>query len=148
MNSAPLELNFALFNEIAKIYQLSSAVMNAKLPDSFLKSHFGVLNHLMKVQDGRTPLELARAFQVPKTTMTHTLSGLEKHSLVGFCSHPKDGRSKCVWITDAGPCFVGQAVFNMAPELTKNLSHLSADHVSSLVNNLAHIRKLLDQGWG
>ena len=148
MNSAPLALSFSLFNEIAKIYQLSSAVMNAKLPDGFLTSHFGVLNHLMNVHDGRTPLELTRAFQVPKTTMTHILSGLEKHSLVGFRSHPKDGRSKCVWITDAGRDFIGQAFFDLAPEVTKALSHLSADHVSALVNDLAHIRKLLDEGRG
>ena len=146
MSSAPLELSFSLFNEIAKIYQLSSAVMNAKLPDGFLTSHFGVLNHLMNVHDGRTPLKLARAFQVPKTTMTHTLSGLEKHILVGFRSHPTDGRSKCVWITDAGRGFVGQAIFNMAPELTKTLAHLSTDNVSALVDDLAHIRKLLDEG--
>ena len=148
MNNAPLALSFLLFNEIYKIYQLSSAAMNAKLPDGFLTSHFGVLNHLINVQDGRTPLELARAFEVPKTTMTHTLSGLKKQSLVGFGPHPKDGRSKCVWITDAGRGFVGQAVFNIAPELTKILSHLSADHVSALVNDLAHIRKLLDEARG
>lgn len=148
MDSAPLALSFSLFNEIAKIDQLSRAAMNAKLPDGFLTSHFGVLNHLMNVHDGRTPLELARAFQVPKTTMTHTLSGLIKHSLVGFSSHPKDGRSKCVWITDAGRGFIGQAVFNVGPEVTKTLSHLSADHVSALVNDLAHIRKLLDADRG
>lgn len=148
MNNAPLALSFLLFNEIYKIYQLSSAAMNAKLPDGFLTSHFGVLNHLINVHDGRTPLELARAFQVPKTTMTHTLTGLEKHSLVGFAPHPKDGRSKCVWITDAGRGFVGQAIFNMAPELTKTLAHLSTDNVSALVDDLAHIRKLLDEGRG
>ena len=118
--------------------------MNAKLPDGFLTSHFGVLNHLINVHNGRTPLELARALQVPKTTMTHTLSGLKKHSLIGFGSHPKDGRSKYVWITDAGRDFVGQAVFKVAPEVTKTLSHLSADHVSALFNDLAQIRKLLD----
>ena len=77
MDSAPLALSFSLFNEIAKIDQLSRAAMNAKLPDGFLTSHFGVLNHLMNVHDRRTPLELARAFDVPKTTMTHTLSGLK-----------------------------------------------------------------------
>ena len=145
MSNVPLALSFLLFNEIAKIDQLARAAMNAKLPNGFLTSHFGVLNHLMNVQDGRTPLELARAFQVPKTTMTHTLFGLEKHSLVGFRSHPKDGRSKCVWIKDAGRDFIGQAFFDLAPEVTETLSHLSADRVSALVNDLAHIRKLLDE---
>ncbi len=148
MNNAPLALSFLLFNEIYKIYQLSSAAMNAKLPDGFLTSHFGVLNHLINVHDGRTPLELARAFQVPKTTLSHTLAGLKENNLIDFRSNPKDGRSKCVWITDAGRGFVGQAVFNMAPELTKTLAHLSTDNVSALVDDLAHIRKLLDADRG
>ena len=148
MNNAPLALSFGLFNEIAKIDQLARTAMNAKLPDGFLSSHFGVLNHLMNVQDGRTPLELTRVFQVPKTTMTHTLSGLKKHSLVGFRPNPKDGRSKCVWITDAGRDFRGQAIFDLAPEVTKTLSHLSAFHVSALFNDLAQIRKSLDEARG
>jgi len=148
LNNAPLALSFGLFNEIAKIDQLARTAMNAKLPDGFLSSHFGVLNHLMNVQDGRTPLELTRVFQVPKTTMTHTLSGLKKHSLVGFRPNPKDGRSKCVWITDAGRDFRGQAIFDLAPEVTKTLSHLSACHVSALFNDLAQIRKSLDEARG
>ena len=148
MSSSPLSLSFQMFNEIAKINQLTQALMNSKLPDGFLTSHFGVLNHLINVHDGRTPLELARAFQVPKTTLSHTLAGLEKNNLINFRSNPKDGRSKCVWITDAGRDFVGQAIFNMAPELTKTLAHLSTDNVSALVEDLAHIRKLLDEGRG
>ncbi|MEZ5791707.1 MAG: hypothetical protein R3D34_13310 [Nitratireductor sp.] len=69
---------FQFFNEIGIISQLGSAIMEALLPPGFLISHFSVLNHLTRVCDGRTPLEIARAFQVPKTTMTHTLSGLGK----------------------------------------------------------------------
>lgn len=144
MNNAPLALCFSLFIEIAKINQLSRALMDSQLPDGFLTSHFGVLNHLMSVQNGQTPLELTRAFQVPKTTMTHTLSGLEKHKLVDFRSNPKDGRSKCVWVTDAGRDFIGNALVKVEPELTRFLAHLSTDHLTSLVTDLTHIRKLLD----
>ena len=144
MNSAPLSLCFSLFVEIAKINQLSRTLMDGQLPSGFLTSHFAVLNHLMNVHDGRTPLELARAFQVPKTTMTHTLSGLEKNSLVDFRPNPKDGRSKCVWITDAGRGFRDQAIVNLEPKLTQFLAHLSTDHVSALVADLANIRELLD----
>lgn len=144
MNSAPLSLCFSLFVETAKINQLSRTLMDGQLPSGFLTSHFAVLNHLMNVHDGRTPLELARAFQVPKTTMTHTLSGLEKNRLVDFRPNPKDGRSKRVWITDAGRGFRDQAIVNLEPKLTKFLAHLSTDHVSALVADLANIRELLD----
>ena len=144
MSSTPLALSFSLFNEIAKINQLTQALMNSKLPDGFLTSHFGVLNHLINVHDGRTPLELARAFQVPKTTLSHTLAGLRENNLIDFRSNPKDGRSKCVWVTDAGRGFVGQAIMSVAPELTKFCGHLPPDNLSTLVDDLVNIRKWLD----
>ena len=81
MDSKTLSLYFSLFNEIGIIEQLGRALFESQLPDGFLMSHFSVLNHLIRVQDGQTPLKLAQAFQLPKTTMTHTLSVLEKHGL-------------------------------------------------------------------
>src|SRR6056297_2207395 len=101
---------FALFNEVAIIAQLSGAMFEARLPPGFLVSHFGVLNHLIRVGDGPTPLRLARNFQVPKTTMTHTLAVLDRHGLIRFAPNPRDGRSKCVHITDAGRAFHGDAI--------------------------------------
>jgi DNA-binding MarR family transcriptional regulator len=68
---------FRLFNEIGIIEQLSRALFEARLPKGVTRPHFSVLNHLMRVADGRTPLELARAFQVPKTTLSHTLAAGE-----------------------------------------------------------------------
>ncbi len=57
-------------------------MFEARLPKGMLVSHFSVLNHLIRMADGRTPLELARAFQVAKTIVTHTLTTLEKHGLI------------------------------------------------------------------
>ena len=92
---------FELFNEIGIIEQLSRADFEARLPKGVLVSHFGVLNHLIRVGDGRTPLELARAFQVPKTTMTHTLAGLEKRKWVETRPNPEDLRR--LHLADAVP---------------------------------------------
>ena len=64
---------FEVFNEIGIIEQLSRAVLEARLPDGLIAPHFTVLNHLVRVKDGQTPVHMARAFQVPKTSMTHTL---------------------------------------------------------------------------
>ena len=73
---------FEVFNEIAIIEQLSRAILEARLPHGLIAPHFTVLNHLTRVGDGRTPIQMARAFQVPKTSMTHTIKGLEGHALV------------------------------------------------------------------
>jgi hypothetical protein len=70
MRDRTCPLYFRLFNEIGIIEQLSRARFEARLPKGVLVPHFTVLNHLMRVEDGRTPLELARAFQVPKTTLS------------------------------------------------------------------------------
>lgn len=102
--------------EVSIIAQLATALLEAHTPPGVLASHFGVLNHLMRVRDGATPLQIARAFQVPKTTMTHTLSGLEQRGWITFRPNPKDARSKQVWLTDAGRTFVMDMVVVLSRE--------------------------------
>lgn len=139
-----IPLYFSLFNEIGIISQLSRALLDARLPDGIIGSHFGVLNHLIRVKDGRTPLELTNSFQVPKTTMTHTISGLEKHKLVLIKPHPEDGRSKQVWLTEKGRDLRNGTIASMSPQLVELLSPLPQDQIESLVSNLTKIRILLD----
>ncbi len=138
------ELYFLLFNEISIISQLSRAFMDARLPKGLQTSHFGVLNHLIRVQDGRTPLELAKAFQVPKTTMTHTLSGLEEHEFIKILPNKKDGRSKIIWLTEKGRRFRDQAIMDIQPDLSRILDQLPPESMASLVSDLMDIRKIMD----
>ncbi|MGQ0563450.1 MAG: MarR family winged helix-turn-helix transcriptional regulator [Gemmobacter sp.] len=114
---SPLSLWFAVFNEIGILSQLSRALFEARLPEGFVVAQFAVLNHLVRVGDGRTPLDLARAFQVPKTSMTHSLMVLERAGLVRMAPNPGDGRSKCVWITPAGHRFREDAIAALAPDM-------------------------------
>lgn len=137
-------LYFALFNEIGIISQLSRALMEARLPDGLQVTHFGVINHLIRVKDGQTPLDIARAFQVAKTTMTHTLSGLEKHGLIELRPNPEDGRSKCVWLTGKGRRFRDQAIADLEPDLAGLAEQMPRERVERLVGELVEIRKVLD----
>ena len=136
-------LYFALFNEVAILNQLSSAMFEARLPVGMVVSQFAVLNHLVRVKDGRTPLDLARGFQVPKTTMTHTLALLGRHGLVDVSPNPGDGRSKCVWITDAGRRFRDEAIAALAPDLAAILKRLPASRIAELLPVLAELRSLM-----
>ena len=136
---------FELFNEIGIIEQLARTMFEARLPDGFLVSHFSVLNHLIRVEDGQTPLVLARAFQVPKTTMTHTLSILEKHQLVKLTPNPKDGRSKCVWLTAKGRKFREKAIQSLATELEVLTQEFSPEFIEDLVPKLTRIRAYMDE---
>ena len=53
---------FRLFNEIGILEQLNRPLLQAQIPLVVLVSHFAVLNHLIRVRNGQTLLELARAF--------------------------------------------------------------------------------------
>ncbi len=135
---------FSFFNEIGIIAQLSGRLFERCLPEGFLVSHFAVLNHLVRLGDGRTPLAIARAFQVPKTTMTHTLAGLEKSSLIRFAPNPRDGRSKCVELTELGRQFRDEAIARLQPEVEKLAGRMPADRVAAVLPILAEIRDYLD----
>lgn len=138
-------LFFTLFNEVGIINQLTTALLEAKLPKGMLVSHFSVLNHLIRVADGRTPLDLARAFQVPKTTMTHTLGGLERAGYVEIQPNPKDKRSKTVWITEAGRGLRDGAIAAMMPDVDRLTETFSMEQAAELVPKLQVLRVILDQ---
>ena len=138
-------LFFELFNEVGIIEQLSRALFEARLPSGMLVSHFSVLNHLIRVRDGRTPLELARAFQVAKTTMTHTLSVLERHALVEMRPNPADKRSKQVFISDAGRAFRERAIASLAPDIATLATRFDVDKVERMLPLLSELRRQLDE---
>jgi DNA-binding MarR family transcriptional regulator len=136
---------FAFFNEVAIVGQLSARLLERRLPEGFLISHFAVLNHLVRLGDGRTPLAIARAFQTPKTTMTHTLAGLERAGLIRFAPNPEDGRSKRVLLTDAGRAFRDDAVARLGPDAARMAEAIPTDRVAALLPALAEIRAWLDR---
>lgn len=142
--TSDLALYFGLFNEVGILNQLSSAMFEKRLPDGLLVSQFAVLNHLIRVKDGQTPLALARAFQVPKTTMTHSLAVLARHDLIRLAPNPGDGRSKCVWITVTGRVFRDAAISALAPDVAVLARTFPSERVAAVLPVLAELRTLMD----
>lgn len=136
---------FQVFTEIGIIEQLARTLLEAQMPDGLIAPHFGVLNHLIRVRDGCTPVEIARAFQVPKTSMTHTLAGLEKHGLVEMRPNPDDRRSKQVWLTGAGRALRDQVITGLGPEMSALASDLGRDRLLTVLPVLTELRALLDE---
>ena len=136
---------FALLYEVGIINQIGTAFLEARLPSDLLVSHFGVVSHLIRVCDGATPIELARAFQVAKTTMTHTLAGLEKHGFVKMRPNPGDKRSKQVWLTPAGQQFRDEALTQMAPLFEALEERFSSRRVAAMLPDLAEFRSVVDR---
>ena len=96
-------------------------------------------------EDGRTPLALARAFQVPKTTMSHTLAVLERRGLVDLRPNPKDARSKLVWLTGAGRQFRDDAIAALAPDMAALAVQFDAADIAELTTKLQEVRVFLDR---
>jgi DNA-binding MarR family transcriptional regulator len=139
-----LAIYVRLLNEIGIIAQLSRTLLEARLPSGFVLAQFSVLNHLVRVKDGRTPLELARAFQMPKTSMTHSLAVLERAGLIALQANAADGRSKLVHITDAGRVFRQSTIDALAPDLGRIAAAIPADQVAKMLPDLESLRQFLD----
>ncbi len=143
--ATPEETFFAFFTEIGILAQLSRALFEARLPDGFTVSQFIVLNHLIRVKDGRTPLELARAFQVPKTSLTHSLAVLERSGLIRLAPNPGDGRSKLVWLTEAGRTFRRETIADLMPDMAALAARFPATKIADALPALTDLRQLMDR---
>ena len=138
-------LIFGFFNEIGIVSQLSSAYLNRHLPDGVYSSHFSVLNHLCRLGDGRTPMQIASAMQVTKATMTHTLAVLEARGFVETRSNPADGRSKTVYLTASGRTFREKAIESLVTGFSAVAPKINLDHLRTALPILQELRKLLDE---
>lgn len=135
---------FGFFNEIGIVSQLSSALFMRLIPGGLHLSHFIVLNHLVRLGDDRTPLQIATALQVTKATMTHTLGVLARHGFVEVSPNPDDGRSKLVRLTPSGRSFRDQAIADLAPALSFVAEAMTPGEIEAVLPVLEKVRKLLD----
>lgn len=136
---------FALLNEIGIIDQLAQNRLETLLPDGLKVSQFAVLNHLVRLGDDRTPVDLARAFQVTKGAITNTLHRLEARGLVSVVPDPSDGRSKRVRLTAAGRRMREACVRATEPVLALLAQEASPTEIAAALAVLRRIRARLDR---
>ena len=136
---------FAFFNEIGIIAQLSSTLFNRSLPDGLSVAHFSILNHMVRLGDGRTPLQLASAFQVTKATMSHSIDVLSRRGFVRIEAHPEDGRSKLVFLTKSGRAFRDRAIKKATEALSGFMGALDTPAMLDMLPRLRAIREVLDR---
>jgi DNA-binding MarR family transcriptional regulator len=138
------KLIFQFFNEIGIIHQLSTAIFQAQMPDGLHVSHFAVLNHLVRVKDGVTPLAIANAFQSTKGNITNSITQLSKRGLVRVAPHETDGRSKVVFLTDEGRAFRQEAIASLMPAIAAFDDKINWEDLLPLIPKLETLRKTLD----
>lgn len=135
---------FEFFTQVGIIAQLSETMFSNVLPDGLHMSHFTLLNNLMRLGDGKTPLELATAFQVPKGTMTYTLKVLTARGLILQERNIEDKRSKLVYLTDTGRAYHGQALQAMGHAVFALEDRMPFEDMKNALPVLNELRAILD----
>ncbi|WP_206075908.1 MarR family transcriptional regulator [Mesorhizobium sp. Z1-4] len=139
------ELMFGFFNEIGIIAQLSGNAFEKVMTGGMTLSQFSVLNHLARLGGDRTPLQIARAMQVTKGTMTNTLGHLERAGHIFVRPDERDGRSKRVDITPLGLAARNTAIAALMPELGWLAERISLEDMAAAMPLLEQVRKILDE---
>lgn len=138
------DLAIALFGELFMADQLARNRISRVLPKGMELSHFGVLNHLARIQEERTPAQLARSFHVTRGAMTNTLTKLEWAGHVHIRPDWDDARRKFVAISPAGRAARDAAVQAIAPLIGEVVDALGHDRVRAVLPVLREMRTRLE----
>lgn len=136
---------FAYFSEACQIVQLSETLLDKALPDGMHRSHFYIINHLVRGGDGQTPLQITGAMQVTKATMSHSLAVLEKRGFIKTIPCEIDARSKQVFLTEAGRVLQAQGLRALTSMFGSFLREEDYRIMGDTLPGLVAIRKLLDR---
>ena len=139
------DLAVSLFGELLTADQLARYRISKALPRGMKLSHFSVLNHLARLQDERTPAQLAKAFHVTRGAMTNTLSKLEWAGHVHIRPDWDDARQKFVAISPSGRAAAGcRSSGRSAPLIADVVTALGADRVRAVLPVLRELRIRLE----
>lgn len=134
------------FTEVAIIEQLARTRLERVLPDGMKEPHFGVLNHMVRLEKASTsPAELASAFQVSRSTMTNTIQRLEAKGFITLSPDPEDGRAKVLRITAAGRDAREKALLEVMPLFAFIVDELGIDIFEGVLPELEKIRTFMDE---
>lgn len=148
MSSQTTDIANAFFSELLMADQLARNRLSKTLPRGMELSHFGVLNLLARIQDERTPAELARAFHVTRGAMTNTLAKLEWAGYVHIRPDWDDARRKMVAISPAGRAARDAALAAISPLIDDIAQTLGQDRVRQTLPVLRELRRRLENDGG
>ena len=140
------DIAVALFGELFMADQLARNRISKVLPKGMELSHFSVLNHLARINDERTPAQLARAFHVTRGAMTNTLTKLEWAGHVHIRPDWEDARQKFVAISPSGRAAREAALAGVVPLIAEVVQSIGAERARALLPVLRELRVRLEDG--
>jgi DNA-binding MarR family transcriptional regulator len=138
------DIAVALFSELLIADQLARARIAKVLPRGMELSQFSVLNHLARLNEERSPAQLARAFHVTRGAMTNTLTKLEWAGHVHIRPDWDDARRKFVAISPSGRAARDAAVQSITPLIADIVQALGAEKLRIVLPILRELRTRLE----
>ncbi|WP_298566921.1 MarR family transcriptional regulator [uncultured Aliiroseovarius sp.] len=135
-------LSVALFSEMFMADQLARNRLSKALPKGMELSHFSVLNHLARVNEEKSPAQLAKAFHVTRGAMTNTLSKLEWAGHVHIRPDWDDARRKFVSISPSGRSARDVALLAITPIIANMVTKIGPEKVRNVLPVLREMRQL------
>ena len=145
MSDKTEDLAVTLFGELFMADQLARNRISKALPKGMELSHFSVLNHLVRLNEERTPGQLARAFHVTRGAMTNTLAKLEWAGHIHVRPDWDDARQKFVAISPSGRQARDAAVASVAPLIGEVVNSLGSERVRAVLPVLRELRLRLER---
>jgi DNA-binding MarR family transcriptional regulator len=146
MSDKAEDIAVALFSELLIADQLARSRIAKVLPRGMELSQFSVLNHLSRVNDERSPAQLARAFHVTRGAMTNTLTKLEWAGHIHIRPDWDDARRKFVAISPSGRAARDAAVQAIAPLIADIVQTLGEPKLRTVLPILRELRTRLELG--
>lgn len=146
MSDKAEDIAVALFSELLTADQLARSRIAKLLPRGMELSQFSVLNHLSRVNDERSPAQLARAFHVTRGAMTNTLTKLEWAGHVHIRPDWDDARRKFVAISPSGRAARDAAVQAITPLIADIVQALGEPRLRTVLPILRELRTRLELG--
>ncbi|TCP40250.1 MarR family transcriptional regulator [Rhodovulum marinum] len=137
-------LAVTLFSEIFMADQLARNRIARALPKGMELSHFSVLNHLARINEERTPAQLAATFHVTRGAMTNTLNRLDWAGHVHIRPDWDDARRKMVSISPSGRSAREVAIQAIAPVLAEAVADIGEDRLRAALPVLRLLRQKLE----
>jgi len=134
------DIAVALFGELFMTDQLARNRISKVLPKGMELSHFGVLNHLARSGEERTPAQLAKSFRVTRGAMTNTLAKLEWAGHVHIRPDWDDARRKFVAISPSGRQARDMALSAIVPTVADVVRALGPEKIRAVLPVLREMR--------
>ena len=140
----PLRPVLSLFAAVSAAHHAAQRLLEARLPKGVSGAQFAVLDRLARLGEGQTPISVAQAFGWPKTSMSHTVAVMEARGLVRLEPNPRDGRSKCLWLTPKGRTLRGVAITALEPDLAALGRSVTEESLAPLRQALFALRAAME----